>query len=363
MTPRARPRQLAPGLLALAILVLALPACGRRGPPVPPRPVAPAAPSPVRAEPEDGAILVTWARPTHNEDRTPLTDLKEFRLYRAVRLGQPRPVDPPPIFSLLATVRADRPDNATVRGDLYAFRDDGAGQPLTAGAHYTYRVQAVNRRGAAGPPSLEVTVDFSLPPPPPAHLSAVARNGVIDLTWQEPAPAPAGSSTPRGYNVYRGTQPGHYAPEPVNGRPIRETRYQDPDVGSGVTYYYVVRSVGSEQPPWLESQDSDAVAVTSIDVTPPAPPQGLVAVPAPSSIDLSWRANTEPDLLGYLVYRRELPALVPTRLTPTPIQATAFTDRTVRPGATYAYWVTAVDRSPRHNESAPSTEVTAKPLP
>jgi fibronectin type 3 domain-containing protein len=72
---------------------------------------------------------------------------------------------------------------------------------------------------------------------------------------------------------------------------------------------------------------------------------------------LSWRAGGEPDLLGYLVYRLEPPATTPVCLTDTPVQTTTFTDRTVRAGATYTYTVTAVDRSRRRNESAPSAEV------
>jgi predicted small lipoprotein YifL len=157
MTSWAGPRRPARGLLALAILLLALPGCGRKGPPVAPRPVAPAAPSPVRAELEDGAIVVTWARPTRNENGTPLTNLQEFRLYRAVSQGTPRPTGPQPAFSLLATVRADHPDNATVMGDLYAFRDEGGGRELTPGTRYIYRVQAVNLRALASFAGREVT--------------------------------------------------------------------------------------------------------------------------------------------------------------------------------------------------------------
>jgi predicted small lipoprotein YifL len=235
MTCWARPRRLARALLALAILLLALPGCGRKGPPVPPRPLAPAAPSPVRAELEDGAIVVTWARPTRNEDGTPLANLQEFRLYRAVSQGTPPSTGPQPGFSLLATVQADHPDNASVMGDLYAFRDEGEGRGLTPGTRYIYRVQAVNRRGTTGPPSVEATADFSMPPPAPTSLAVVARNGVVDLTWQAPALSPSGASVLRGYNVYRGIEPGQYGPEPVNGRLIQEPRYQDPGVASDVT--------------------------------------------------------------------------------------------------------------------------------
>jgi fibronectin type 3 domain-containing protein len=93
-----------------------------------------------------------------------------------------------------------------------------------------------------------------------------------------------------------------------------------------------------------------------MDLTAPAPPQGVVAIPAAHAVALSWAANAERDLLGYLVYRREPPAVTPQRLTDAPVRATTFTDATARPGKSYVYTVTAVDRSPRRNESAPSAE-------
>jgi len=96
-----------------------------------------------------------------------------------------------------------------------------------------------------------------------------------------------------------------------------------------------------------------------MDLTPPAPPRGLVAVAVAGTIALSWDINPEVDLLGYVVYRREPPALTPARLTEAPIQSTTFTDRTARPRISYLYSVTAVDRSPRRNESAPSAEAPA----
>lgn len=347
------------GLVCLAILLAALPACGRKGPPVPPRPVTPAAVGMLRAEPRNGAILVTWARPSRNEDRTPLTDLQEFRLFRATGPAVPQAARGQPSFSLLATVRAEGPDNATVQGDLYAYLDDGGGS-LSPGIRYTYRVQAVNRRGIAGPPSVEVFVDFLPAPPPPAGLAASVGDGIVDLAWQAPPiPGPAGIGPVQGYNVYRGERPGTYGGEPLNGRPLSGTQFRDATVKNDTTYYYVVRSVATERPPWRESQDSNQAAATPMDFTPPAPPRGLAAVPASGAIALSWEPNAEPDLLGYLVYRREPPALNPVRLTQTPIQSTTFTDRTAKPGARYVYTVSAMDRSPHRNESAPSDEVSA----
>jgi fibronectin type 3 domain-containing protein len=51
---------------------------------------------------------------------------------------------------------------------------------------------------------------------------------------------------------------------------------------------------------------------------------------------------------------------VATLLTPSPIPGTTYADRTARPDVTYMYAVTAVDRSARRNESAPSPEVEAR---
>ncbi|HSB67811.1 MAG TPA: lipoprotein [Candidatus Methylomirabilis sp.] len=357
MMPRHRPSLLVAWLILPGML---LAACGRKGPPVPPRPAAPAAVSTIRAETADRAILVTWVRPTRNEDRSPLTDLSEFRLFRAVSPAGPRAPAGPLAFSLLAAVRADQPDNATVQGDLFAFRDGGGSAGLLPGTRYTYRLQAVNRKGTAGPPSVEVSVDFLLAPPPPTGLTAMAGDGLVDLAWQAPAlPGSPGSAPPRGYNVYRVGPPGRSGGEPLNGSPITETRFRDGGVVNDATYTYVVRSVAGDRPPWRESQDSNAVLATPTDFTPPGPPRGLVAVPGPGGIALSWEPNAEPDLSGYIVYRREPPALTSIRLSETPIPTTTYLDRAAQPGRGYAYTVTAVDRSPHRNESAASAEVSA----
>jgi fibronectin type 3 domain-containing protein len=139
-----------------------------------------------------------------------------------------------------------------------------------------------------------------------------------------------------------------------------EAQLRDTAVENETTYYYVVRSAGGDRPPWRESTNSNEASATPIDLTPPAPPQGLTAIPAPGVVSVSWTANAEPDLFGYLVYRRELPSLIPVRLTANPVQTTTFTDRAVRSGAAYIYTVTAVDRSSRRNESSPSPEVTVE---
>jgi predicted small lipoprotein YifL len=347
-------RQRAFAFLAAALFLL--PACGRKGPPLPPRPIVPAAVGNLQAEPRESGILLSWTRPTRNDDGSALTDLLEFRLFRATVLLGTSAV-PPSAFSFLATVRADQPQNASVQGSLYVYRDDAGGQGLSVGRQYRYRLQAVNRRGEGGAFSADVAVDFTAAPAPPAGLKAAAGDGTVELEWQAlPADQSADVSLVKGYNVYRGVKPGVYGHRPINPSPLLQPRYHDAGVENETTYYYVVRSVASDRPPWRESVDSAEVSAVPQDFTPPAPPRGLIAIPGERVVALTWDASDERDVLGYLVYRREPPQLIPVRLTEAPLPGTTFTDRTPQAGTTYVYTVTAVDRSAHQNESVPSGE-------
>jgi fibronectin type 3 domain-containing protein len=344
-------------IAVLAAALFVLPACGRKGPPLPPRPVVPAAVGSLQAEARGSAIVLSWTRPTRNDDNSPLADLLEFRIVRAT-LALGTGAAPPSAFSFLATVRADQPENAVVQGALYAYRDDAGGHGLPTGRQYRYRVQAVNRHGEVGALSADIAVDFPPAPVPPVGLKATAGDATVELEWQAPPAASSADVSPtKSYNVYRGVQPGAYGPRPVNPSPLLETRFRDTGVENETTYYYMVRSVANDRLPWRESVDSSEVSTVPQDSTPPAPPRGLIVIPGEGVVSLTWDAGDERDLLGYVVYRREPPQLVPVRLTEQPIPGTTFTDRTARRGATYIYTVTGVDRSPRRNESVPSTEV------
>jgi len=338
-------------LLSLALfLSLAGQGCGRRGMPHAPRATTPGVPAAVRADAQGRTVTLSWARPTLNADGSTLYDLHEFRIFRATGNDA--------FFAPLVTVRADYPQNAVVRGSIYYYRDDAGGEGLDPTLRYSYRVVAVNARGGAGAASRDVSAEFLAPPPPPTAVAASGGEGLVDLTWQAPLPPSGPAAVPvRGYNVYRGVQPGEAGAAPINARPLTETHFRDAGVESDTTYFYTVRSVGAERPPWRESASSAEVSATPVDLTPPAAPQGLMAIPAPGRVELGWRANREPDLLGYLVYRREPPSPAPVRLTETPNSPTTYVDRSAQAGATYIYSVTAVDRSVRRNQSAPSAEV------
>jgi fibronectin type 3 domain-containing protein len=103
--------------------------------------------------------------------------------------------------------------------------------------------------------------------------------------------------------------------------------------------------------------DSPTVEVFTHDSFPPAAPEGLQAVSSGTArekfIDLTWAPNTESDLAGHHVYRRQQ-AGDWVRITKDLITTPAFRDSDVTPGRTYYYAVSAVDL--RRNESAKSEE-------
>ena len=99
-------------------------------------------------------------------------------------------------------------------------------------------------------------------------------------------------------------------------------------------------------------------SVSMVPDEPPSTPTGLAARVNTISIVLDWENNSEPDLAGYFVYRSTTSGGPWTKVTATPISASAYTDTSAPVGPQVSYQVTAVDlaghefgagRSPCHS--------------
>jgi fibronectin type 3 domain-containing protein len=155
-----------------------------------------------------------------------------------------------------------------------------------------------------------------------------------------------------GYRVYRRREGTPFGHEPVAALGPNELSYRDTGLLNGLTYHYVVRAIRKVDKTWVEGTGTEEVSLTPKDLTPPETPSGLVAIPLPEGIELSWRRNVEPDLLGYAVYRRYWGESEYMRLNETLLAAPAYVDRSAVVGQAYEYVVTAVDSSPKRNESS-----------
>jgi fibronectin type 3 domain-containing protein len=111
----------------------------------------------------------------------------------------------------------------------------------------------------------------------------------------------------------------------------------------------------------FEGDDTPPVRVLAHDIFPPAVPSGLQAafsgVGQQPFIDLIWMPDTDPDLAGYNVYRREAGG-PEQRINSEPVKTPAFRDTKLVPGHSYIYSVSAVDV--RGNESVRSAETSER---
>jgi hypothetical protein len=159
------------------------------------------------------------------------------------------------------------------------------------------------------------------------------------------------------------------APEAINATLLvdegaTQGRAMDTTIRMGETYEYRAQRVSRVDVEGntleLAGEISAPIDIEAKDVFPPEVPTGLAAVATAGenggapAIDLSWQAELEPQLAGYVVYRREGDGEWQ-RISPaTPAIAPAFHDADVQAGHTYRYAVSAVDKN--GHESTRSVE-------
>ncbi len=359
--------------LLLALLVpLALAACGRRGPPVAPERRLPAAVQDLSATVVGEGVRLAWTLPRIRVDRSQLKELRRTEVYRRLEdAGEATPPRPAILtiggffggpsgvagFERVATIALAAPAPAELAGNRVSYTD---AQGLTLGRRYTYVVLAVDDQGRASPPSNRIVVAVAPPPKPPTGLTVEPGDGQVRLTWKAPESLEDGSPVegPVLYEVFRAPSREARPARPVTPEPVATPSFVDLGVENDATYYYSVRArLGAAGP---ASRPTDVVVATPEDMTPPAQPRGLVAVPAEGRVRLAWEPVADRDVAGYRVYRSTTPGRGYELLTGALQPATTYVDAGARPGQTYYYVVTAVDRARRANESVPSPEVSVR---
>ncbi len=244
----------------------------------------------------------------------------------------------------------------------------------------TYVVELRNHAGHTAGPSNQAYTAAGAAPIQPVHLSAKAQPEGVLLQWtpvdgtkllrihrilvsapKKQKPAPAKQAPAKGAPAKQA--PKEQSPDEqileVTGND--QGQALDRDAALDQTYRYTAERVArlslAQHPLEVLSQPSDTVTIDAKDVFPPHTPEALQAVADPDAraIDLSWAPDTESDVAGYIVYRRDTASGdAATRISPSR-PAPSFRDLNVSAGHRYAYSVSAIDRD--GNESARSPEI------
>lgn len=351
------------GAAAALAAGIAVAGCGLPGAPLPPTLNLPQPVTDLSAARAGNQVSLAWTMPIRNTDKLLLKGSIAVRVCR----------------------RESNEANCAAAGSLQL--EPGATgtftetlpAPLTTNTSrvLTYFVELNNSNGRSAGLSNGASVLAGEAPPAITGLSAeMARTGVL-LHWN---PVPPGQEP--GPTVVRLERtlvsPPPAKPEKGLFAPPAESTVQnllvpadstpgvalDKDIRFGETYEFraqrILRITVGGKDLELPSALSLPVRIHAVNAFPPAVPTGLVAVatPAhdnvPASIDLSWQPDTEPDLGGYIVYRREKEEPWQ-RVSPSqPVVGPAFDDAHVEPGHTYIYAVSAL--STGGLESARSAE-------
>lgn len=319
----------------------------------------------LRARQSGATVVLHFTLPRESTDGKSLAGPLRVQIFRefhpagapVAAAAEPEAAAAAPAYTLGARQLA-----GALAGDTLTWAD-----AFTASQFEAHRGQAVSYRvrTAAGgsdwsAPSKAAVVTLVVPPAPVRDLTATVSGAAVELRWQAPPPGP--SPTPETFLLYRAALgPEGGAPAaPVAAGATTGTTYRDTSVEPDHSYRYTVRGMARVNGEEVESADSEAVVVHVPAVAPPAPPQGLTAIPvrAPGhspEVDLSWEIGSEANLAGYNVYRSEQPGRRGERLNRQALAAPAFRDTTVTPGRSYWYSVTAV--GPTGNESKVSAPV------
>jgi len=340
-------------LFGLICLLLFTGACGKKMTPYAPDQVLPGPVQEFRLTQEGGALVLSWLLPRENLLGQPLTQVQGCRVYRAAVKGVRPEALSASDFVLYADIDLAYPQRGEVRGEAVLFQD----RDLTPEHRYYYRVAAYDQDGHPGGWSRTLSRAWGWLPRSPAQLDAAPGDKMVSLSWR-PVLALQDGSPARdlgGYLIYRQSGQGPWIR--VTPAPVAANSFQDVAVLNDIEYTYKVVAVRPLGGDLLASLDSPTRTAKPEKRTPPPPVLNLLAVPTRQGMELRWEPSPVPDAAGYRVYRRATGEERYTRLTPDLVKKPYFVDSRATRGGTYHYYVTAVDDSPRANESLPSEVV------
>lgn len=328
--------------------------CGYKTPPVPPATVVPQPIEDLRFTVVDDAVRLTWSYPRKTINGADIKEISSFNLYHAeISLADYCPTCPVPFGEPIEVAGGQTVVERKQRVASYEYT------MLQPGNKYFFKVQSTTGWWAASADSNIVTFAWHIPAAAPAGLSAAAADSAVELSWQPVTSRRDGEpvTTEVRYQVLRRTGEGSFG---RIGEPVEHTNFIDKNVTNGQQYAYQVQSVLRFDDDLVYGDNSTEVMVTPVDITPPQPPEGVVAIETSQGIRIIWDSSVAEDVAGYNIYRRTTQSstflLVGSVVSP----SITYIDISARQDERYYYSVTAIDKTSPPNESARSQEATPR---
>ena len=239
--------------ISLSLLV-ALSACGKKGPVRPKVAIQLEAPTDVTLQQQGNLFVLGWTIPFDKRVGS-VEDLTGFiikRLTYNATEGCPTCRTPE---DEVAELDIKDPTPGQRIGKRIYWRDFD----IREGTGYRYAIVPVTL-GNIEAPFATIHLEVRQSPPAPTGLKAEAGDGQIALQWDAPT-LPEGLEL-LGYNLYRRQAKRPFPIVPVNVKPLQETRLLDRGLDNGRAYEYRVSALVSTGTQQLESMGSPGVLIT-----------------------------------------------------------------------------------------------------
>jgi len=324
-----------PALVFAFALLLLLWGCGYIGEPLPPLMNIPGRGEDLMAIQRGSNIVAHVTLPTLTTEGVVLKQSMRLDL----RIG-PKPNGP---FNADAWAAGAKPIGGGTTANGIADYRIPATEWIGKQVSIAVKIIGANGRDAGWSSPAELTV--VAPPEQPRDLSAEAVPQGVRLTWRAAGNAFA--------VLRRGPEEKDYQ---SLGRSDK-SEYIDATAEFGKPYTYLAQSVVKAGEGEAQSELSNEAAITPVDTFPPGAPAGLTAVPSTASIELVWERNTEPNVIGYRVYRALGSGAF--ELLADSLALPNYSDHKIEGGKTYRYAVSAVKSNKKESKMSEVVEVAA----
>jgi hypothetical protein len=189
----------------------------------------------------------------------------------------------------------------------------------------------------------------------PTNLSYKLFEQKLTLTWDAARPQELGLPL-MGYRIYKRSKDDLLWGASLAKLPTKKASYVEAIKIFGDQFHFAVTAVYGVGRIQSETEMLLSEGIDYIDTTSPDTPQGLRAMPTLDSVVLNWSANTDSDLLGYLLFRSTGDEDFQ-QLTADPISTLSYRDNDVVAGRVYRYRLMAIDNVGNRSAAAQTEAV------